>query len=319
MLLAAILLHLIPALFAGMLVYIFIDKLSPRLARLTAGRAAHLTASIVAAALAVLLVSLGAFGLISLLKSGNAAGLPQLWAKLAEVIESANLILPPWVVERLPASADDLRVAAAELLRQHAGELQGIGRELAKALVHVVIGGILGAMVAVSRQNRGQDGEKPLARALTERAERFHQAFEKVVVGQGKIAVINATLTGLFLAAILPLAGIHLPFVKTMVAITLIVGLLPVIGNLISNTVIVVVAASVSFNAALAAIVFLVVLHKAEYFLSARILGHQIQAHAWEMLLAMLAMEAAFGLPGIASAPVFYAYIKNELIAGQLV
>ena len=38
--------------------------------------------------------------------------------------------------------------------------------------------------------------------------------------------------------------GIHLPLIKTMIAITFLVGLLPVIGNLISNTVIVVVSLS---------------------------------------------------------------------------
>lgn len=32
-----------------------------------------------------------------------------------------------------------------------------------------------------------------------------------------------------------------------------------------------------------------------------------------ELLLAMLIMEAAFGLPGIIAAPIFYAYIKREL------
>jgi len=41
------------------------------------------------------------------------------------------------------------------------------------------------------------------------------------------------------LAGVLPLLGIHLPFVKTMIAVTFLAGLLPVIGNLISNTVIV--------------------------------------------------------------------------------
>jgi hypothetical protein len=40
-----------------------------------------------------------------------------------------------------------------------------------------------------------------------------------------------------------------------------------------------------------ASLVFLVVLHKGEYFLSAKILGHQVSARAWEMLLAMLVME----------------------------
>ncbi len=39
----------------------------------------------------------------------------------------------------------------------------------------------------------------------------------------------------------------------------------------------------------------------------------QIKANAWELLAAMLVMEAAFGLPGLAAAPVYYAYLKSEL------
>jgi predicted PurR-regulated permease PerM len=147
----------------------------------------------------------------------------------------------------------------------------------------------------------------------------FYTAFERVVIGQGKISLVNTSLTGIYLAVILPMLGIHLPFIKTILVITLIVGILPVVGNLISNTIIVVVSASVSFNAALASLAFLVALHKGEYFLSAKILGHQIKAQAWEMLLAMLLMEAAFGVPGIAVAPVFYAYVKGELMRAELV
>ena len=139
------------------------------------------------------------------------------------------------------------------------------------------------------------------------------------MIGQGKISLINTFLTGIYLAIILPMAGIHVPFIKTMLAVTLIVGILPVVGNLISNTIIVLVSASVSFSAAIASLIFLIVLHKGEYFLSARILGHQINARAWEMLLAMLVMEAAFGIPGIAVAPVFYAYMKAELMRAELV
>ena len=317
LLLAAIMLHLIPALFAGMLVYTVIDKLSPRLARLTSGRASHLAASILVAAFAVGIVSLGATLLIAQFKSDSAGGLAQLWAKLAEVVDSANTLLPAWITASLPASAEDLRIATAGLLREHSAEIQGIGKEFALALVHVVIGGILGAMIAVSRNHPAS--EKALAINLRQRAANFFTAFERVFIGQGKIALINTTLTAVFLAIALPLAGIHLPFIKTMLAVTLLVGILPVVGNLISNTMIVVVAASVSFNAALAALAFLVLLHKSEYLLSARILGQQIQSRAWEMLLAMLLIEAAFGLPGIASAPVYYAYLKNELIAADLV
>ena len=314
---AAIHLHLVPALFSGMLVFILIDKLSPWLSRVTRGRAAHLAASIIVAAIAVVLVSLGAAGLVAVLKNGGATGLPQLWEKLADIIEGANAILPPWIVERLPSSADDLRGLAVELLHDYSAELKGIGKDMAVGLVHVLVGGVLGALIAVTRLCKPSDGV--LAVELRARAASFEQAFEKVFIGQGKISCINTAFTAIYLVVILPLVGIDLPFVKTMLAITLIVCCLPVVGNLTSNTIIVVVSASVSFSAALASLVFLVVLHKVEFLFAGKILGRQIQAKTWELLLAMLVMEAAFGLPGIACGPWFYAYLKSELQAAKLV
>jgi predicted PurR-regulated permease PerM len=61
------------------------------------------------------------------------------------------------------------------------------------------------------------------------------------------------------------------------------------------------------------------VIHKLEYFLNARIVGSQIRARAWELLVAMLLCEAAFGLPGVVAAPIFYAYLKAELEAERLI
>jgi predicted PurR-regulated permease PerM len=112
---------------------------------------------------------------------------------------------------------------------------------------------------------------------------------------------------------VLPLLGVHLPFTKAMIAVTFFAGLLPVVGNLISNSVIVVVSLSVSFTVALGSLAFLVLVHKLEYFLNARIVGGEIRASAWELLCAMLVFESAFGLPGLVAAPVFYAYVKAEL------
>ena len=95
--------------------------------------------------------------------------------------------------------------------------------------------------------------------------------------------------------------------------VTFITGLMPVVGNLISNVVIVVVSLSYSLNVAIGSLLFLIVIHKLEYFLNARIVGSRIECHAWELLLAMLAMEAAFGIAGVVAAPIYYAYLKDEL------
>ena len=61
------------------------------------------------------------------------------------------------------------------------------------------------------------------------------------------------------------------------------------------------------------------VIHKLVYFLNARIVGKQISARPWELLVAMLVMEAAFGAGGLVAAPIYYAYLKDELSDRKLV
>jgi predicted PurR-regulated permease PerM len=160
---------------------------------------------------------------------------------------------------------------------------------------------------------------QPFAAALTERCRRLADAFRRIVFAQVRISALNTVFTGIYLMAVLPMFGVHLPLTKTMVVVTFLAGLLPVIGNLISNTVIVIVSLAHSPQAAIASLVFLVVIHKVEYFLNARIVGSQISARAWELLLAMLVMEAAFGIGGVVAAPIYYAYLKQELIDAGLV
>jgi len=72
-------------------------------------------------------------------------------------------------------------------------------------------------------------------------------------------------------------------------------------------------ALTVSLGLAGAALLYLVLVHKLEYFINAKIIGHKINASAWEILLAMLVFESIFGLGGLIAAPIFYAYLKLEL------
>jgi len=148
---------------------------------------------------------------------------------------------------------------------------------------------------------------------------RLSATFRKVVFAQVRISLVNTILTASYLLLLLPLAGIHLPLAKTLVMLTFVTGLLPVLGNLLSNTVIEVISLGVSAEAAMASLLFLVLVHKLEYFLNARIIGRSVNASIWEMLLAMFTLESLFGLPGLVAAPVLYAYLKQELLAAGLV
>ena len=95
--------------------------------------------------------------------------------------------------------------------------------------------------------------------------------------------------------------------------LTFAAGLIPIAGNLVSNGVIVIVSLGISPWAGVGALTFLVVVHKAEYFLNARIVGSRIGASAWEILLAIVAFEVAFGAVGVVLAPIVYAWVKREL------
>jgi predicted PurR-regulated permease PerM len=212
----------------------------------------------------------------------------------------------------MPGDAEGLKLAAVDWLREHAGEVQLAGKEAGLALVHILIGMVVGALVSL-RDAVAAHSYRPLARALAERVARLGQAFRRMVFAQVRIAAINTLFTAIYLVLVLPLFGVHLPLIKTMLAITFVAGLLPVVGNLISNTVIVVVSLSHSLDAVVGSLAFLIAVHKFEYFLNARIVGAQIRASAWELLLAMLVMEAGFGLAGVVAAPIYYAYLKGEL------
>jgi predicted PurR-regulated permease PerM len=177
---------------------------------------------------------------------------------------------------------------------------------------------IIGAFISL-REARPTKEVGPLAEALLDRTARVGEAFRRIVFAQVRISALNTTLTTIYLTIVLPLCGVHLPLTKTMIAITFVAGLLPVIGNLISNTVIVIVSMSHSLSAALGSLAFLIVIHKLEYFLNARIVGARIRAKAWEILLAMLLMESAFGIAGLVAAPIYYAYLKDELAARKLI
>jgi hypothetical protein len=68
-------------------------------------------------------------------------------------------------------------------------------------------------------------------------------------------------------------------------------------GNLVSNTIIVILSLSVSLAVAVASLVFLVFIHKLEYFLNAYMVGTQVHAHAWELLLAMALTRSGIAWP----------------------
>lgn len=311
-------LGLLSALLAGMLIYLIVQSAVPAFRAL--GLTRRVGKALVLALFATVIgvgVALGGIQILSLLTSGSDS-VVVLLQQMADVVSTARERMPVWAQEYIPASLQDIETYAARWLRDHAGQLGAIGQDVGKMLFHTVLGLIIGGIVAFYR-GVGDGEVRPFARALAGRVSVLSGAFRNVVFSQIRISALNTLLTGIYLAGVLPAVGIQLPLLKTMIAVTFLVGLIPILGNLISNTVIVIVSLSVSPYVALGSLAFLVIIHKLEYFVNARIIGSRIRARAWEILLAMLFMEAAFGIPGLIAAPIYYAYLKDELTARRLI
>ena len=141
---------------------------------------------------------------------------------------------------------------------------------------------------------------------IAKRFAALYHSFATVMGAQIVISAINTVFTTIFVLAV------GLPHPVVVVGMTFLCGLIPVIGNLISNTVIVGIGFTVSPKMALTALVFLVVIHKLEYFLNSKIIGRRIRNPLWLTLLALVLGEKLIGLPGMILAPVVLNYIRVE-------
>jgi predicted PurR-regulated permease PerM len=142
--------------------------------------------------------------------------------------------------------------------------------------------------------------------AIRVRFQTFYQSFVTVMGAQIIISAINTVLTAIFVLAI------GLPYAVVIIGVTFLCGLIPVVGNLMSNTIVVAIGFTVSPKMALGALLFLVAIHKLEYFLNCKVVGWRIRNPFWLTLLGLIVGERLLGLPGMILAPVVLNYIKVE-------
>ena len=211
-------------------------------------------------------------------------------------------------------SWNDVKDMGMATVREKFVNLSLYARSAAIEVVFVIIGIVVAVSLFLSTKldigaEPGADADNLYAAIGLEVAARmrtFYQSFATVMGAQMIISAINTVLTSGFLF------WNHFPFVWVILVMTFLFGLLPIIGNLLSNTLIVGVGLSISPYTAMAALVFLVVLHKGEYFLNSKIIGNRIRNPMWMTLLALILGEKLMGIPGMILAPVVLHFIKVE-------
>ncbi|MEI7916180.1 MAG: AI-2E family transporter [Methylophilaceae bacterium] len=311
-----LILHMAPTLLVGMLIYLLAKRLGDKLSLKMPENPARILAAVLITA--IIIGGLTITGIFLSKTLGNEQNLAGLAAKLGESVNDIKNDLPPTLLGYLPDSMLSLNGSVNDLIKEHTQELGVAGKEGLHTFAHILIAVVAALLLSINSFSSLAKAQ-PFAKAMRERIQLFGKAFENIVFAQIKISAINTLLTGIFLLIVLPHFGFNLPYNKTLVVVTFFAGLLPVIGNLISNSLITVIGIGVSFKVAIAALLFLVAVHKLEYFINAKIVGSKIHAAAWELLLALLIMESLFGITGLLIAPILYAYIKSELLLAKLI
>lgn len=247
--------------------------------------------------------------------------LRQAFVALPDIVATAVPIMIDFAKSHnvaLPFSdLESLRALILETVMEQLRSFANLARIATKESIFILIGIVVAislfvaGKVQLSEESRGVRNNlyQLTTDEIVRRFTTFYRSFTTVMGAQIIISGINAFLTAIFVTSI------SLPYSSVVIGLTFLCGLLPVIGNIISNTVIVGIAITISPKLALASLIFLVVLHKLEYFLNSKIIGSRIRNPMWLTLLGLIIGERLMGIPGMILAPVVLDYIRVEASA----
>lgn len=209
---------------------------------------------------------------------------------------------------------DTLKALIMDGVKSKLGYLGNFAKLATKEFAYLLIGAVAAASIFLNPTLDLDKGRhlipnnlySQMAEAIVARFQSFYMSFARVMGAQLLISLINTACTAVYIVAI------GLPYSVMVILLTFLCGLLPIIGNLISNSVIVALSFTISPKLALASLIFLVVLHKLEYFLNSKIIGDRIRNPIWLTLVGLIIGERLMGVPGMILAPVVLNFIKVE-------
>lgn len=280
----------------------------PALALFVAYLPSVLTTLVVVSAVSLLLLGMGAalrFAVETIAAQG-----PQL---IEETIRSLNAFtrsLPEEFRTKIPGNVQEF----FGMLRATTGDLLGYARNFGGAsflvFLQLVFALILGVSAALMVGKSAQPEERPLSNAWLDVMQRYVRCFTLLMGAQVYVSGWNTFCTAVFIYGILPAVDVVLPFRELLLMFTAFASLIPAAGNVMANSLILVLTIRYGVFVAMGSVVYLFVIHKLEYFVNGYIIGRNVQASVPEMLIAIILGEVTFGLPGLITAPVTYAFLK---------
>jgi predicted PurR-regulated permease PerM len=136
----------------------------------------------------------------------------------------------------------------------------------------------------------------------------FYFYFKQVMGGQIIISLINTFLSSFIVFAL------HLPSPFLLIGLIFFCGLFPVVGNLVSNTILTIIAfVSIGLWAAGVCLILLIVIHKLEYFLNSKIISGIVNLPMVVSLTSLVIGEVLLGLIGLMLAIPMLLFLRHEM------
>jgi predicted PurR-regulated permease PerM len=262
-------------------------------------------------------VAIGLFVIFLLLVSyGFAFFVNHAIVALPDIATTSVPVIVRWATEHgieLPfTDIGSLKSLVLDSVTKMVGYVGSMAKVATKEFVFLIVGIVVAIGIFLNPYIDYDRSPKPLnlyalyTAQISELFRSFYLSFQAVMGAQVIISGINTSITAIFILS----TGLN--YAPVVIMLTFLCGLLPVIGNIISNTIIVGIAFTVSPQFAGWALLFLVVIHKLEYFLNSKIIGSRIRQPMWLTLLALILGERLLGISGIILAPVILHFIKTE-------
>lgn len=317
LIISAFVLKLIPALIGGMIIYLMVINIFYALKK-RIGDSADRVTMLILAGIFTSIISLITVAIINSVGYGSNS-FKGLTEEAFRIVTELKSYLPESWLSLIPKDMIVIKEKLIEVVKENVMNIFSVTANSLKGMTQMFLGMIIGGIVAFCEVGKDESAYKPLAKALMKRIHVFKEQFSKLIISQIKISAINTMLTAIYLIIVLPIFSIDMPYKTTLLIVTFICGLIPVIGGIISNSLIIILSLTISFKVVIASVAFLILVNMSEYYTNAKIVGGEMNTSMWELLCAMIVMEVLFGIWGVVLAPVVYSYIKEELKLKRLV
>ncbi len=298
---AACLMQLGPVVLAGLFSYMLLD--------LTDRRLSTWMPPVAARALSVLIFFLTAASMSWLFIQFVRLSLQRLPVIISSVLPALDALADRQGVELPLDNLQTVKTALLHALTENARSVTQASGLVTRDVFQIIVGVFIAVANFLSTSALQSIGSfyDELGREFDKRMQLFMSCYEKVLGAQVVISLINTAVTALFVAIL------DIPYLHFLTLSTFILGIIPIIGNVATNAIIVGAALTVSPQKGLAALIFLIVSHKAQYVLNSRIIGSTLKTPMWMTLLGLLIGEVVMGIPGLILAPAVLAYVREEL------